>query len=108
MQNEDDISAVTKLAEQGDADAQCSLGEMYDKGRGVAQDYAEAVKWYRMAAEQGYAWAQRNLGATCMKLGRLAEAESAYQEAMGALRPLGNEDAAAEAEAKWREVREMR
>jgi TPR repeat protein len=35
---------------------------MYDSGRGVAQDYAEAVKWYRRAAEQGDAGAQHNLG----------------------------------------------
>lgn len=34
----------------------------YDNGRGVPQDYAEAVKWYRRAAEQGYAGAQNNLG----------------------------------------------
>ncbi len=32
------------------------------KGRGVPQDYAEAVKWYRKAAEQGNAGAQFNLG----------------------------------------------
>ena len=30
--------------------------------RGVPQDYAEAVKWYRLAADQGYASAQSNLG----------------------------------------------
>ena len=35
---------------------------MYDEGRGVAKDDAEAVKWYRKAAEQGYASAQHNLG----------------------------------------------
>ncbi|MEG2063237.1 MAG: tetratricopeptide repeat protein, partial [Kiritimatiellia bacterium] len=29
---------------------------------GVARDEAEAVKWYRMAAEQGDASAQYNLG----------------------------------------------
>lgn len=28
----------------------------------MAQDYAQAVKWYRLAAEQGYAEAQNNLG----------------------------------------------
>ena len=28
----------------------------------MAQDYAEAVKWYRKAAEQGHAVAQYNLG----------------------------------------------
>ena len=41
------------IAEQGDAFAQFSLGIMYDNGEGVPQDYAEAVKWYRLAAEQG-------------------------------------------------------
>ena len=50
-------------AEQGHADAQNNLGEMYSKGQGVPQDYAEAVRWYRLAAEQGYAPAQNNLGA---------------------------------------------
>ena len=35
---------------------------MYDNGKGVPQDYAEAVKWYRLAAEQSYAAAQNNLG----------------------------------------------
>jgi len=35
---------------------------MYDDGRGVPRDYAEAVRWYRMAAEQGNARAQFSLG----------------------------------------------
>ena len=35
---------------------------MYDEGRGVTQDYAEAAKWYRKAAEQGDTDAQYNLG----------------------------------------------
>ena len=35
---------------------------MYDNGQGVPQDYDEAAKWYRKAAEQGYATAQFNLG----------------------------------------------
>mgnify|MGYP003678962787 CR=1 FL=1 len=34
---------------------------MYDKGQGVIQDYKQAVKWYRKAAEQGNAIAQFNL-----------------------------------------------
>jgi TPR repeat protein/S1-C subfamily serine protease len=56
------------LAEQGDAHAQYNLGIMYDEGRGVRQDYSEAVKWYRSAAEyrsavkRGDAVAQFNLG----------------------------------------------
>jgi TPR repeat protein len=35
---------------------------MYAHGEGVAQDYAEAVKWFRLAADQGHAGAQHNLG----------------------------------------------
>ncbi|MBU0909276.1 MAG: DnaJ domain-containing protein, partial [Proteobacteria bacterium] len=34
----------------------------YDQGQGIPQDYAEAAKWYRKAAEQGNAEAQVNLG----------------------------------------------
>ena len=50
------------LAEQGDADAQYSLGLMYANGEGVPQDYKEAVKWFRLSAEQGIAEGQNNLG----------------------------------------------
>lgn len=35
---------------------------MYEKGHGVPQDYAEAVKWYRLVAEKGYGNAQNYLG----------------------------------------------
>jgi hypothetical protein len=35
---------------------------MYANGQGVTKDDAEAVKWYRKAAEQGHAEAQANLG----------------------------------------------
>ena len=35
---------------------------MYAKGEGVRQNHAEAARWYRRAAEQGYAGAQNNLG----------------------------------------------
>ena len=35
---------------------------MYPHGQGVPQDYKTAVKWYRLAAEQGNAFAQFNLG----------------------------------------------
>ena len=49
-------------AEQGDADAQITLGVCYAKGLGVPQDFAEALKWYRLAAGQGHAEAQFNLG----------------------------------------------
>jgi hypothetical protein len=35
---------------------------MYEAGRGVTKDEAEAAKWYRKAAEQGHVTAQLNLG----------------------------------------------
>ena len=46
----------------GDADAQYSLGILYDDGHGVPRDDTEAAKWFRLAADQGYAMAQNNLG----------------------------------------------
>ncbi|MCX6911236.1 MAG: tetratricopeptide repeat protein, partial [Verrucomicrobia bacterium] len=51
-----------KAVEHGNANAQFSLGACYSYAEGVAEDAAEAVKWYRKAAEQGHGEAQRNLG----------------------------------------------
>ena len=50
------------LAEAGVVIAQTSLGIIYYNGEGVPQDYKEAVKWHRLAAEQGHAKAQHKLG----------------------------------------------
>ena len=50
-------------AERGDPSAQASLGDMYHVGLGVAQDYAEALRWYRKAAEQDNPNAQEAIGA---------------------------------------------
>ena len=46
-------------AEAGDADAQIFLGFWYAN---VSQDYTEAARWYRLAADQGHAAAQNRLG----------------------------------------------
>ena len=46
------------LAKRGHVYAQSNLGVMYQKGQGVAQDDQEAVKWFRLSAEQGDALAQ--------------------------------------------------
>ena len=43
---------------KGIAEAQHSMGIMYYGGFGVEQDYKEAVKWWKLAAEQGNAKAQ--------------------------------------------------
>lgn len=57
----DDVAALREigpLAEQGDAEAQLLLGDMYEAGRGVPQDYDVAVEWWAAAAAQGYPLAQ--------------------------------------------------
>jgi TPR repeat protein len=61
-ESSEDFSATLATAEQGDATAQNNLGYMYEYGYGVAQDYYEAVKWYRLSAEQGNATGQCSLG----------------------------------------------
>ena len=59
---DNDIARIKARADKGDASAQFILGLRYANGQGVAQDYAEAAKWYRKAADQGYASAQFLLG----------------------------------------------
>ena len=54
-------------AAMGQANAQFTLGLLYETGKGVLQDHAASVKWYRQAAEQGHALAQNNLGNLCFK-----------------------------------------
>ena len=62
----DDLAAfvdpLKTRAAQGEAKAQTILGLMYYEGRGVPQDNAEALKWYRLAAAQGDALAQYHPG----------------------------------------------
>ena len=45
------------------ADVQVNLGFRYAIGEGVPQDATEAVRWYRLAADQGNAEGQNFLGA---------------------------------------------
>jgi TPR repeat protein len=57
------LEDVIRCAGQGHAEAQFSLGlKCGTGGGGVTENDAEAVRWYRLAAEQGYAPAQSNLG----------------------------------------------
>ncbi|NTW64079.1 MAG: sel1 repeat family protein [Chlorobiaceae bacterium] len=52
---------IQREAAGGSAEAENKLGVYYAIGLGVTQDDYEAVTWYRLAAEQGYAEAQFNL-----------------------------------------------
>lgn len=49
-------------SEDADAEAHFKMGNKHIAGRDVPQDYVEAAKWYRKAAEQGHAMAQSQLG----------------------------------------------
>jgi uncharacterized protein len=62
------------LADQGFAVAQFNVGLMYDLGRAVPQNNAEAAKWYRLAADQGRDDAQYQLGHLYYKQNDYAEA----------------------------------
>ena len=57
------LTLLRALAEQGDAKSQLELGAAFSLGKfGVGQDYGEAVRWVRKAAEQNFAPAQNCLG----------------------------------------------
>jgi len=49
-------------ADQGNPEAQFSLGYMYEMGQSVSPDFREAARLYRLAAEQKHSLAQFSLG----------------------------------------------
>lgn len=53
---------INARAESGDAAAEYDLARIYYEGRGVREDSAAALDWYRKSAEQGYAKAEFALG----------------------------------------------
>jgi uncharacterized protein len=50
------------LAESGNADAQWALGILYRGGGRSEPNYVEALKWFKLAANQGHIQAQLHLG----------------------------------------------
>jgi TPR repeat protein len=56
------FSLLQQRAEQGDVEAQNSLGVLYYLGTGTPRDYAKALHWFETAALAGHAVAQRHLG----------------------------------------------
>ncbi len=49
-------------AEEGDAEAQNTVGEIFEQGLGTDPNYEVAALWYRKAADQGHKTALFNLG----------------------------------------------
>ena len=56
------LAILKPLAEEGDSQAQVTVGIMYDYGQGVDKDPEEAMKWYIKAAEQGIPVVQHDVG----------------------------------------------
>ena len=52
-------------ADKGDAKSEWGLGLIYDIGRSVPADPAEAAKWYALSAAQGFPAAENNLALLC-------------------------------------------
>ena len=52
---------------QGEAETQHRLGDLYYLGKGRPKDAGMAAMWYRKAAEQGHARAQASLGSLCRR-----------------------------------------
>ena len=51
-QTAQDVAALRKQAQAGDASAQYNLGVMYAKGRGVPQDDVLAYMWWNLAVSR--------------------------------------------------------
>jgi TPR repeat protein len=60
---------LLRAAHSGDPTAQCVVGYCFAAGKGVQQNWGEALRFYNQAAEQGHPNAQYNLG-TCYAKGR--------------------------------------
>ena len=74
-------------AQQGDPEAQVTVGEIYERGLGTQPNYEAAAIWYQKAADQGYSRALFNLG-TLYEQGRGVEADrlkalNLYRQAWG-------------------------
>ena len=76
-----EVKALIVQAEAGDVDAQTRVGVAYDLGRGAPHDIKEAMKWYRMAAERGYAPAQNSVGSIFQAEKRFEDAFTWYEKA---------------------------
>lgn len=52
------VAEIQRRAQRGDADAQVDLGAIYELGMGLPRDGVAALRWYRLAADQGNVYGQ--------------------------------------------------
>jgi TPR repeat protein len=72
---------LVSFAEQGHAEAQCIIGNLYDMGLGRPRNVEEARKWYLKSSAQGYGVASHNLGTMASVQNDLAGALRWYLKA---------------------------
>lgn len=77
-------AGFTQAAAQGHAESQYILSTMYDEGKGVPHDDAQAAHWERTAAELGHVYAQANVSFRCYSSGDFAGAFEWCQRAADA------------------------
>ncbi|MCH7805598.1 MAG: sel1 repeat family protein [Proteobacteria bacterium] len=75
------LEELKTKAENENPEAQYLLGIRYEYGDGVAQDYAEAMRWIRLSAEQGYGDAQYDLAVSYLRDGDNAGAIRWWRQA---------------------------
>ena len=82
-QNTETVAKLRGAAAAGDVDAMYALGRAYSMGGfygwGLEQNYTEAIRWYREAANRGHKVAANNLGVI---YGRGLGVEIDYSQAM--------------------------
>ena len=68
---ENAVASFLTAAQGGSAEGQHEMGRMFFAGKaGLPQSYAEAAQYWRLAAAQGLARAEYQLGALYLKVGR--------------------------------------
>lgn len=88
------IESEREAAQQGDARSQFNLGLRYAHGQGgVSQDHAAAMKWFRRAAEQGFADAFVAIGVMYQNGNGVSKDYTAAMELYHKGAKLGNADA---------------
>jgi TPR repeat protein len=53
VMNEIEVKNIQAAAQNQEADAQFELGQLYEYGKGIEQDYSKAMHWYKLAAKSG-------------------------------------------------------
>lgn len=74
------FSRIKNAAEAGDLEAQFSLGNCYEAGTGVKEDWIKAIYWYDKAAEQGHPSAKPRLEIRKQALAKIAPVTLSHEE----------------------------